>query len=472
LEAYDKRYGYRGPITNFESFDDWKARLDAVEVPKDIGDWRAALILETGTKSAKIGLARKRDESEDERPDQGVLTLEGMKWAAFIGENGKAPEPKAVSDSIKLGDVILVSQNDPEKNEYSLQQVPDVNGGLIAMDPHTGRILALIGGYSFNQSQFNRATQALRQPGSSFKPFVYATAINQLQLSPCFEVNNTPYTIPQGKYGLPEDWTPKNSTAEYGGTKTLKNALANSTNVVSAYLIDQVTPKNVVRLANNLGVTHEIPEVPSIALGSVDLTLYEIVGAYNSYANKGMYVEPMMIMRIEDKNGTVLTDFTPKTKEVLSEQSAYTVLDLLQGVTEYGSGVRLRSQYAKYPDSIVSGYPYKFTNPIAGKTGTTQNQSDGWFMGMVPNLTTGVWVGAEDRAAHFSSITYGQGASMALPIWALYMKACYADETLDVSTAEFEEPELLSIEVDCTKFAEDQKNKKRDDDLDESEIDF
>ncbi len=343
-----------------------------------------------------------------------------------------------------------------------------LRAGVLSTDVQTGHVKAWVGGINHKHFQYDQVKQGVRQVGSTFKPFVYATAINQLQLSPCFEVNNTPYTIPQGKYGLPEDWTPKNSTAEYGGTKTLKNALANSTNVVSAYLIDQVTPKNVVRLANNLGVTHEIPEVPSIALGSVDLTLYEIVGAYNSYANKGMYVEPMMIMRIEDKNGTVLTDFTPKTKEVLSEQSAYTVLDLLQGVTEHGSGVRLRSQYAKYPDSIVTGYPYKFTNPIAGKTGTTQNQSDGWFMGMVPNLTTGVWVGAEDRAAHFADIGRGQGAAMALPIWALYMQKCYADPELTISKEKFEEPENLRIELDCDKYKKEQEG--QDGETEEEEV--
>lgn len=346
-----------------------------------------------------------------------------------------------------------------------------LRAGILSTDVQTGHVKAWVGGINHKHFQYDQVKQGARQVGSTFKPFVYATAINQLQLSPCFEVNNTPYTIPQGKYGLPEDWSPKNSTPEYGGTRTLKNALANSTNVVSAYLIDQVTPKNVVRLAQNLGVTNEIPEVPSIALGSVDLTLYEMVGAYNTFANKGMYVEPMMILRIEDKNGTVLSDFTPKTKEVLSEESAYTVVNLLQGVADHGSGVRLRSQYAKYPDSIVSGYPYKFTNPIAGKTGTTQNQSDGWFMGLVPNLTTGVWVGAEDRAAHFADIGRGQGAAMALPIWALYMQKCYADPELGISKDKFEEPDNLSIELDCEKYKSQQEGSEND--LEEEEtVDF
>jgi len=327
-----------------------------------------------------------------------------------------------------------------------------MHAGLLSVEPQTGHVKAWVGGINYKHFQYDHVKQGARQVGSTFKPFVYATAINQLQLSPCEELSNTPYTIPKEKYGMPEDWTPKNATGKYGGMKTLKNALANSTNVITAQLIDKATPKNVVRLAKNLGITNEIPEVPSIALGSVDLTLYEMVGAYSSFANKGMYVEPMMILRIEDKNGTVLSDFTPKTKEVLSEESAYTILNLLEGVTTAGSGQRLRSSAGVYPDSIVSGYPYRFKNPIAGKTGTTQNQSDGWFMGIVPNLTTGVWVGADDRATHFVDIGRGQGASMALPIWGLYMKKCYADKTLKISDKSFYKPANLKVELDCEKY--------------------
>jgi penicillin-binding protein 1A len=181
-----------------------------------------------------------------------------------------------------------------------------------------------------------------------------------------------------------------------------------------------------------------------------------------------------MITSIEDKNGTILFQLTPETKDVLSEEVAYVMVNLLEGVTQYGSGVRLRTKgadaYRADFREIITGYPYEFTNPIAGKTGTTQNQSDGWFMGMVPNLVTGVWVGAEDRAVHFSSITYGQGAAMALPIWALYMKSCYDDAELNVSTEDFEKPDNLSIEFDCEKYQGNLKKKGITDD--DSEIDF
>ncbi|MCK5815676.1 MAG: transglycosylase domain-containing protein [Flavobacteriaceae bacterium] len=329
-----------------------------------------------------------------------------------------------------------------------------LRSGLLSIEPQTGHVKAWVGGINYKHFQFDAVKQQKRQVGSIFKPFVYATAINQLKLSPCDSFPNTPYTVSKLKYGMEKDWTPKNAGADYdkdayGGMLTLKQALAKSVNVITARMIDMSHPKNVVRLAHSLGIESDIPEVPAIALGSVDLSLYEMVGAYSTFANKGLRVGQMMVLRIEDKNGTVLEQFTPENKEVLSEESSYVILNLLEGVTTAGSGVRLRGKWGKYPDNLVTGYPYAFTNPIAGKTGTTQNQSDGWFMGIVPNLATGVWVGGEDRATHFKSITQGQGASMALPIWALYYKRLYADKSLHVSMEKFEKPENMSIRLNC-----------------------
>ncbi|SNR52644.1 transglycosylase domain-containing protein [Lutibacter flavus] len=331
-----------------------------------------------------------------------------------------------------------------------------LRSGLMSVEPQTGHVKAWVGGINYKHFQYDAVKQQKRQVGSTFKPFVYATAINQLNLSPCTKYPNTLYTIPKEKYVMPEDWTPKNATENYGGELTLKEALAGSVNVITARLIDMVNPKNVANLAHSAGITTEIPEVPAIALGSVDLSLFEMVGAYSTFANKGLQVEPMMLLRIEDKNGTVLEQFTPNSKEVLSEESAYVIINLLEGVTQSGSGIRLRSKWGSYPDNVVTGYPYEFTNPIAGKTGTTQNQSDGWFMGIVPNLATGVWVGGEDRATHFAGITKGQGATMALPIWALYYQKLYADSKLNISKEEFEKPEDLSIEIDCSNDEDDQ----------------
>jgi len=347
---------------------------------------------------------------------------------------------------------------------------------MMSMEPQTGHVKAWVGGMNYKHFQYDMVKQGKRQIGSTFKPFVYATAIDQLHLSPCDTLPDIPYCIEKNKYGNPEEWCPKNSTPEYGGSRTLKDALANSVNTITAQLMDRVGPQPVIDLAKSLGVEQDILAVPSIALGTPDLSVYEMVAAYSSFANKGVYTKPVLITRIEDKNGTILYQVAPETKDVLSEEVAYVTVKLMEGVTESGSGVRLRTQGAdKYRADyreIATGYPYKFKNPIAGKTGTTQNQSDGWFMGMVPNLVTGVWVGGEDRATHFKSITYGQGAAMALPIWGIYMKSCYEDEALGISKEEFEEPEELSIEVDCLKYLKEGKEKYKDEQVDEPEIDF
>ena len=346
-----------------------------------------------------------------------------------------------------------------------------LRAGMMSMEPQSGHVKAWVGGINYRHFQFDHVMQGKRQIGSTFKPFVYATAIDQLKLSPCDSLPDGYYCVEPAKFGAHDAWCPKNSGDRYIGKRTLKNALANSVNTISARLIDKVGPRPVANLARNLGVTSYIPSVPAIALGSADLSVYEMVGAYSSFANKGIYVKPVLVTRIEDKNGTIIYQATPETKDVLSEESAYVTLKLLEGVTEAGSGIRLRHVGAEKTNpvfrDIVTGYPYAFENPIAGKTGTTQNQSDGWFIGMVPNLATGVWVGGEDRATHFETINYGQGATMALPIWASYMKACYADSTLVVSQEPFEAPAFVSIPLDCDSLslARQQKSFFKDEDL-------
>ena len=349
--------------------------------------------------------------------------------------------------------------------------------GMMSMDPQTGHVKAWVGGMNYKHFQYDHVKQGRRQVGSTFKPFVYATAIDQLHLSPCDELPNTQITIEAGKFGNPEPWTPKNSDGQYGGSRTLKSALANSINTITARLMDKVGPQPVVDLVKKLGVEAEIPVVPSIALGTADLSVYEMVAAYATFANKGVYTKPVMVTHIEDKNGTILYQFTPETRDVLSEEAAYVTVKLMEGVTEGGSGTRLRTKgadaYRADYREIITGYPYEFKNPIAGKTGTTQNQSDGWFMGMVPNLVTGVWVGAEDRAAHFRTITYGQGAAMALPIWGVYMKSCIEDKDLDIATTDFERPTELSIEVDCENYDPDENSDSNMPDVEvPDELDF
>jgi penicillin-binding protein 1A len=324
-----------------------------------------------------------------------------------------------------------------------------LQAGLMAMEPQTGHVKAWVGGINYKYFQYDHVGQGARQVGSTFKPFVYASAIEQLNMSPCDTIIDGPFTIPVGRHHVTETWSPKNSDNKFRGMVTLKKALANSINTVSAKLMDKVGPEAVVDLANKLGIKSEIPVQPSIALGAVDITVHDMVAAYSTFANQGVYVKPQFITRIEDKNGVVLYEPIPESHDVLNKDIAFAVIKLLEGVTEEGSGVRLRTEGGGAGDNRWTGYPYMFTNPIAGKTGTTQNQSDGWFMGMVPNLVTGVWVGCEDRSARFKTITYGQGATAALPIWGLFMKKNYEDENLTISKEQFEKPENFSIKVDC-----------------------
>jgi penicillin-binding protein 1A len=324
-----------------------------------------------------------------------------------------------------------------------------LQSGLMSMEPQTGHIKAWVGGINYKYFQYDHVGQGARQVGSTFKPFVYATAIEQLGMSPCDTMIDSPFTIPRGRHHVTESWTPKNSDNRYRGMVTLKKALANSINTISAKLMDKVGPEAVVELTKKLGVKSEIPLQPSIALGAVEITVEDMVAAYSTFANQGVYIKPQFISRIEDKNGVVLYESVPETHDVLNKDIAYAVIKLLEGVTEGGSGERLRTQGGGNGYNRVTGYPYVFKNPIAGKTGTSQNQSDGWFIGMVPNLVTGVWVGCEDRSARFKSITYGQGATAALPVWGYFMKKCYADNDLQISKDDFQRPDNLSIKVDC-----------------------
>jgi penicillin-binding protein 1A len=329
-----------------------------------------------------------------------------------------------------------------------------LNTGVMSVEPQTGEIRVWVGGINFKHFQYDHVKQGARQVGSTFKPFVYGAAINQLHLSPCDSLPNMPYTIEAGRWGTDKAWTPDNAGGKYGGKVTLKEGLARSLNTISAQLIDKTGPQPIIDLAKKLGVKHDIPYAPSIALGTPTLSLYEMIGALSTFANKGIYIKPHAISRIEDKNGTILWTNELETKDAVNPETAYVVLKLMEGVTQSGSGGRLRHSFlkkSKLYKEVVTGYPYELKNPIAGKTGTTQNQSDGWFMGIVPNLATGIWVGGDNRATHFKSISYGQGATMALPIFGIYLKSLYADKDLKISDKDFSRPANLSIRVDCGK---------------------
>lgn len=324
--------------------------------------------------------------------------------------------------------------------------------GMMSMEPVTGNVKAWVGGIDYKHFQYDHVAQGARQVGSTFKPFVYATAIDQLGMSPCDYIYDGPFTMPKGRYGIQQAWSPRNSDHKYYGSVTLQKALAQSLNTVTARLMDRVGPKAVIDLCRDLGVKSDIPASPAIALGAVEITVSDMVAAYSTFANQGVYVKPRFVSKITDKNGVVLFESKLETRDVMNKDIAYAIVKLLEGVTQGGSGGRLRYTGAGGAGyHRMTGYPYGFKNPIAGKTGTSQNNSDGWFIGMVPNLVTGVWVGNEDRGAHFKSTVYGQGATMALPIWGIFMKKCYGDKTLYVSEEEFERPSNMSVLVDCWK---------------------
>ncbi|MFT3884519.1 MAG: transglycosylase domain-containing protein [Flavobacteriales bacterium] len=326
-----------------------------------------------------------------------------------------------------------------------------LQSGLLSMDPHTGFIKAWVGGIDFKNFQYDHVEQARRQVGSTFKPFVYATAIRE-GLQPCMELPNqkTCFDMPPGQ----PDWCPENSDAKYGGMVTMEYALANSMNTITAWLMKQYSPQAVTVLARHMGVKSPLDPVPSLCLGVADLTLMEMTGAFATFANEGVHIEPIVFTRIEDKNGNTIYDVTPRTEEALDPRTSYVMLKMLEGVVDgaynpstgktVGTGMRLRMGWgnrAKYGNIKA---------PTAGKTGTTQNNSDGWFIGITPDLVTGVWTGAEDRSVRFTRTDLGQGANMALPIYGYYMNKVYADPSISISTGDFTKPEGdLGVELDC-----------------------
>lgn len=326
-----------------------------------------------------------------------------------------------------------------------------LQSGLLSMDPHTGFVKAWVGGIDFKHFQYDHVEQARRQVGSTFKPFVYATAIRE-GLQPCMEIPNqkTCFDMPAGQ----PTWCPENSDNTYGGMVTMEYALANSMNTVTAWLMKQYSPQAVTVLARHMGVKSPLDPVPSLCLGVADLTLEEMTGAFSAFANAGVYIEPIVFTRIEDKNGNAIYDVTPRTEEALDPRTSYIMLEMLKGVCDgaynpstgktVGTGMRLRMGWgnrAKYGNIKA---------PTAGKTGTTQNNSDGWFIGITPDLVTGVWTGAEDRSVRFSRTDLGQGANTALPIYGYFMNKVYADTSIAISKGDFAPPEgELGVELDC-----------------------
>jgi len=406
---------------------------------KDGSTWKSKegkLVLENAMKQSDRWRNLKDDGLTDEEIKASFLTPVPMKIFAW-NEKRERDTLMAPIDSIRYHKQIM--------------QI-----GLMSMDPLTGDVKAWVGGSNFKRFKYDHVNvKTKRQVGSTFKPFVYATALRE-GMDLCREVPNQRvcFDMPPGQ----PDWCPENSDAVYGGMVTLEYALANSMNTVTAWLMKQYGPQAVTVLARHMGVKSPLEAVPSLCLGVADLTLMEMTGAFASFANQGVYIDPILFTRIEDKNGNTIYDVTPSTYEALDEITAYKMLKILKGVTDgaynpstgkvVGTGLRLRTSW---------GNRQKYANikfPTAGKTGTTQNNSDGWFIGITPDLVTGVWTGADDRSVRFSSTDKGQGANMALPIYGYYMNKVYADSTIGISTGDFEPPaDDAPLELDCGKKA-------------------
>ena len=309
-----------------------------------------------------------------------------------------------------------------------------LRNAVMSMEPQTGYVRAWVGGTNFEYFKYDQVKTGTRQVGSTAKPFTYAAAINA-GFSPCYTIPNEPITI--------DGWTPR-AYKPIPGYLTLKKGLANSQNFITARMMDEVGPTAVSTLTKNMGVTSEVPAYPSICLGTFDASVYDMVGAYSTFVNHGIWTEPLYLLRIEDKNGNVIYERRPRVKVALNPQTAYVMTNMLKAVVTEGTGQRLR-------------WKYSLMNPIGGKTGTTQNNSDGWFIGITPQLVTGVWTGAEDRAIHFASTNQGEGANSALPIFALYMKSVYADKTLSYSKGDFEVPKGgVNVTLDCGAYTQQQ----------------
>lgn len=315
-----------------------------------------------------------------------------------------------------------------------------LRNAVMSMEPQTGYVRAWVGGINYSHFKYDQVKVGTRQVGSTAKPFTYAVAIGNGGYSPCYMVANEPVSIDAGDGTT---YTP-GAYKPIPGPLTLKKALAHSQNYITVYMMKQVGATAVATLTKNMGITSPVPAVPSIALGTFEASVYDMVGAYSVFVNHGIWTEPIYLLRIEDKNGNVIYERKPRIKVVLDEQTAYVMTDMLKAVVREGTGARL-------------GWKYNLNNPIGGKTGTTQNNSDGWFMGITPELVTGVWTGAEDRAIHFSSTEFGEGANTALPIFGLYMKKVYADKSLKYTKGDFPVPKGgVTTTLDCGAYTKQQ----------------
>ena len=436
LVRYDEAHGWRGAQTKIELNGDWGVKLAEVKSLNDISPWRMAVVLESNDQSARIGFqpGRELGGAVSKERETGLVTLEGVKWAKAASGPTRYKAPTKVSQVLSPGDVVYVDpligkDGKPEDGQYRLRQVPEVSGAMVAMDPWTGRVMAMVGGFSFDQSQFNRATQAYRQPGSSFKPIVYSTALDN-GYTPSTVVVDAPIEIDQGQgAGI---WRPENySTGKYYGPTTLRNALTRSLNTVTVRLAQDIGMPMIGEYAKRFGVYDDLPNYLSYALGAGETTVMRMVTAYSMFANGGKRVKPTLIDRIQDRYGhtiyrhdqrecrgcdapggwksqpePVLID---RREQVLDSMTAYQITSMMESVVQRGTATVVRD----------------VGKPIAGKTGTTNDEKDAWFIGFSPDLVVGIYIGYDKPR------NLGRGATgghLAAPIARDFLKMALADK--------------------------------------------
>ena len=431
LIAFDRKRGFRGPVAVGElgAVPDWALLMKDKKVPDDMAPWRLAVVLEASDDAATIGLQPRTqpDGSMGTERDKARIPLELMQWArTYIDGTKLGPEVKKASDVLKPGDIVYVAPN-KDSGDYHLMQAPDVDGALIAMDPHTGRVLALVGGFSYGRSQFNRAVQAMRQPGSSFKPIVYAAALDN-GYSPASVVLDAPieFKMPDGSM-----WKPKNYEKSFFGPATLRRGIEQSRNVMTVRLANELGMAKIIDLATRLGIYDKLPAQLAMALGAGETTLLKMVTAYAMIDNSGKRVEPTLIDRIQDRYGKTIykhdkrdctncmaPDWTPDmpepelvdvSEQVMNPYTAYQITSMMEGVVQRGTGKKV----------LAVG------KPVAGKTGTSNEERDAWFIGFTPDLVVGTFVGFDVPKPMGKGRT---GGELAAPIVADFMKLALKDK--------------------------------------------
>jgi penicillin-binding protein 1A len=429
LVRFDESQGYRGPVAKVDLAGDWGVKVADVKALNDVAPWRLAVVLESNDQSARIGLQPGREPSGAVSKDRqiGLVPIEGVKWAKPATGNDRYKAPSKVSNVLAPGDVVYVELVDKDAGKYRLRQVPEISGAMVVMDPWTGRVLALAGGFSFDQSQFNRATQALRQPGSSFKPFVYAAALDN-GYTPSTVVMDAPIEIDQGPgAGI---WKPENYSKKFYGPQTLRFGLEQSRNVMTVRLAQDVGMPLIAEYAKRFGVYDDLPQYLSFALGAGETTVMRMVTAYSMFANGGKRIKATLVDRIQDRYGKTIfkhdtreckaceatkwqnqaePSMTDRREQVIDPMTAYQVTSLMEGVVQRGTATVVR----------------EVGKPVAGKTGTTNEEKDVWFIGFSPDLTVGAYMGY-DKPRH---ITGGaSGGHTAAPMVKDFLKAALADK--------------------------------------------